>query len=910
MKRILHTILLLLVTITTFAQTFKVRECTEGEIPLSVRGDYYKTVERYLDIYYQMLPGSIGNAENREAIISNVMANRDGKTLKTEFLLDNTKDLSFVSPMQYYVKFENVFSQMADEIEFVVDNVSPGKIMMNSLVSCFIPVDYDLTLMKGEDILFKRRCRMTFLFQKITISSIAKTMQVEPLKDIIAYVPKDLISKQMYEQAEIWYKEGFSQKHRYLPVFKSLAEKGYTDAEWRYGYCLLDENSTQHTEAVGWLQKAVDKNHPNAFNTLGWCYREGTGVSKNPQKAFELFKRSAELGWKNGMHNLADAYNNAIGCSKDVDKAMFWYEKAAENGYDEDYFNLALLYFQEKNDNEKGKQYLLKGYEKEEINCMRYLGLCYKLKLNSFPEDYDKAYSYLKQTMDWCDKNNWIKEDKQWMENTTSQFNEVKDWYKRKPEVLLDSLRQKVNDPYIFKAIIYKSKKKDKDKFDKVVAKWDTNPTKAMTELDKLVDAGMPEALEYKGNLLYKAEQYDLAYYSYAAASLNLTNYKALNGLGNCYFYGKHVAHDYKQAFRLYEKAHSLNPYHPQTELGLCYFMGLGTNVEYSKAVSIFLRNAHDAEVNAYLGECYDKGLGVKKDSIQAARWFEQSARKGSLNGMYHWGEYLYDGKAGQKDVQTAIKWWQKSADKGDIQSMKGLGIHFYDLNQYGDALNWFQMAAEKGDKIAQHWTGYLYTKDGTSFKSLTKAKLWYQKAAEQNYAQAQSELGYLLYSEKTEDSQKQAFEWWTKSALQKNSTAQYNLAVCYENGNGVARSMANAVKWYVFSAALKNGTAINRVKRLKDDFSRKNMNRQPVREDEYSGVCYINGRTDAGIFICVENTDVYAITDENGRFFLKGVKKLDMDKVDIIHPKKGYVSGQLKMKNSKGVTWTTNRDI
>ena len=203
MKRILHTILLLMTFSLLSAQTFKVRECTEGEIPLSARGDYYKTVERYLDIYYQMLPSSIGNAENRDAIINNVMANRDGKTLKTEFLLENTKDLSFVSPMQYYVKFESVFSQMADDIEFVVDNVSPGKIMMNSLVSCYIPVDYDLTLKDGEDILFKRRCRMTFLFQKITISSIAKTMQVEPLKDIIAYSPKadKASSKQLYELA-------------------------------------------------------------------------------------------------------------------------------------------------------------------------------------------------------------------------------------------------------------------------------------------------------------------------------------------------------------------------------------------------------------------------------------------------------------------------------------------------------------------------------------------------------------------------------------------------------------------------------------------------------------------------------------------------------------------------------------
>ena len=71
MKRLYSIIFSIWTVLATFAQTFEVRECFESEIPSSVRGDYYKTVERYLDIYYQMLPSSIGNAENREAIINN-----------------------------------------------------------------------------------------------------------------------------------------------------------------------------------------------------------------------------------------------------------------------------------------------------------------------------------------------------------------------------------------------------------------------------------------------------------------------------------------------------------------------------------------------------------------------------------------------------------------------------------------------------------------------------------------------------------------------------------------------------------------------------------------------------------------------------------------------------------------------
>lgn len=904
MKRVLYIILLLLATGGINAQTYP-RKCTEAEIPTSARNDYYKTVELYLNIYYQMLPISIGSAENREAIIDKVMASKHGTTLKTEFLLNPVKNLSFVSPSQYYVKFENEFGQMADEVEFVVDNCKHGDIMMNSLTSCYIPVDYDLTAMKGNEVLFKRRCRMTFLFQKVAISSFAQTMQVEPLKDIIAYRPRLKFSsfKQQYDQAVQWYTEGVGQKTKYLSVFKSLAEKDFTDAQWHYGLCLLEEDSTHYADAVIWLQKAVDKNHPNAHNTLGWCYREGAGVSKNLQKAFNLFKQSAELGWKNGMHNLADAYNNAKGCPKDVDKAIYWYEKAADLGWTEDYFTIALLYFN-KHENVKGKEYLLKGYEKKEINCMRYLGLCYKLKLNSFPVDYDQAYFYLKPVVEWCEENSWIKMNKEWTEYTIGQFNEVKDWYKRKPEVLLDSLRQDSNNPYINKAKVYKYKKKNKEKFDKIVAIWNSNPTKAMAEMDKLADVGMPEALEFIGDQLFKKGQTSLAFHSYAAAAAYAPSDKAFNGLANCYFYGGYTQRDYMQAIRLYQKAYSLNPDEPEPEFGFCYYKGLGIERNYKKAIELFNKIAHkNSEAALCIGECYDRGLGVSKDSIEAAKWFKTAAHNGSGNGMYYWGLYLYDGIAVEKDTLAAIEWLKKAIEKDNVQAMLKMGSHFYGLKQYEQSLKYYQMAAENGNKVGQYWTGWLYAEEGTSFKSKAKSKVWFEKSAEQGYSDAQFYLGVLLYEEKTAESQKKAFEWWTKSGKQGNRASQYNLAICYENGVGVKRSMANAVEWYIKAARNKWQMAIKRISHFKKIYKPSRIP-SATKAGQFTGMVVNGGKPLEGVFVYVADTDNITMTDAKGRFFLSGVS--NWTKVKILHPDIGEIPhASIKFKDYKGKEYT-----
>ena len=187
MKRILHTILMLLVASVTFAQSYP-RKCTEEDIPSSERQRYYDEAKKHVTNYYLQIPAAIGDLDNREVLIDAIMATGQS-SLKPEFLLDGIKGLTPISPDQYFSKLDTQYKDMVDEMEFQVSNISLGDIMMKTGVSCYIPVEYDLALMTGDKTLFKRKCRMYCLFPRLAASKLIKTMQVEPVKEILAYQP-------------------------------------------------------------------------------------------------------------------------------------------------------------------------------------------------------------------------------------------------------------------------------------------------------------------------------------------------------------------------------------------------------------------------------------------------------------------------------------------------------------------------------------------------------------------------------------------------------------------------------------------------------------------------------------------------------------------------------------------------
>ena len=173
------------------AQSFTIRECYESEIPSGRRAKYYEEAHQVVQDFYMLLLESVGNTDNRDVIIDQLINDDHASTLKTDFLLTQDHNLSFCNPLQYFTKFESIYKDLVEKVEFVVDNFKDGKIMMNSLVSCYIPVEYDLTLMEGNKTLFKRRCRMHCLFPKVSADKLVKVMQVEPVRDIIIQAGMD-----------------------------------------------------------------------------------------------------------------------------------------------------------------------------------------------------------------------------------------------------------------------------------------------------------------------------------------------------------------------------------------------------------------------------------------------------------------------------------------------------------------------------------------------------------------------------------------------------------------------------------------------------------------------------------------------------------------------------------------------
>ena len=54
-------------------------------------------------------------------------------------------------------------------------------------------------------------------------------------------------------------------------------------------------------------------------------FEYGLGVDQDYKKAFELYKKAAELNHKGAQRDLAHLYENGDGVQKDQNQANFWY---------------------------------------------------------------------------------------------------------------------------------------------------------------------------------------------------------------------------------------------------------------------------------------------------------------------------------------------------------------------------------------------------------------------------------------------------------------------------------------------------------------------------------------------------------------------------------------------------------
>lgn len=188
MKKIfLLTTLLLLSSLGFARQT--TRKCTEQDLPMKERQVFIRNAEDLLRTYYARLPLAIEDPMIQESFVEQFMM--DGETrYKPEFTRQLPDESQHLTTGQYIMELDKEFAESDSEnILFIIDNIriDAEDFYMNSLISCYIIANYDLTLTDGGTMQYKRQCRAYCLFPKASVSIHVKLMQIEPVKDIVPW---------------------------------------------------------------------------------------------------------------------------------------------------------------------------------------------------------------------------------------------------------------------------------------------------------------------------------------------------------------------------------------------------------------------------------------------------------------------------------------------------------------------------------------------------------------------------------------------------------------------------------------------------------------------------------------------------------------------------------------------------
>jgi TPR repeat protein len=117
--------------------------------------------------------------------------------------------------------------------------------------------------------------------------------------------------------------------------YERAVHNGSVIAMRNLGLLYLSGNGIEknYQKAFDLFRKSADGNYAGGIVMLGYCYYYGIGTKVSFQRAFELFEESANLGHNVAQYNLAFMYKKGKGVKKNINQAMCWYGKSARQGY-------------------------------------------------------------------------------------------------------------------------------------------------------------------------------------------------------------------------------------------------------------------------------------------------------------------------------------------------------------------------------------------------------------------------------------------------------------------------------------------------------------------------------------------------------------------------------------------------
>lgn len=103
--------------------------------------------------------------------------------------------------------------------------------------------------------------------------------------------------------------------------------------------------SQEFDKAVPILKQASELGNAESQYNLGYCYRAGTGIDQNTEKAIYWFAKSADQGFNDGLYQMMMAYGNGDGVEQNYNKAYEYGLKCAENGDGTCMWNIINCYY-------------------------------------------------------------------------------------------------------------------------------------------------------------------------------------------------------------------------------------------------------------------------------------------------------------------------------------------------------------------------------------------------------------------------------------------------------------------------------------------------------------------------------------------------------------------------------------
>ncbi|GES98862.1 Sel1 repeat family protein [Rhizophagus clarus] len=349
----------------------------------------------------------------------------------------------------------------------------------------------------------------------------------------------------------------------------------------------LNENFSKKQLIENLLELAKNGDFEAQYN-LAICYKNGSGIETNYEKAFKWLLSSAENKNPEAQYHLAIFYMDGIGVQKDEKEAFNWFSKSEQSGY---------LDIQNKNERESFEKNLKLAIANDAI-AQDYLGYCYQ---------FGKGIS----------------------KNETKAFG----WYLKSANAGFAGYAEgQFNLGYCYENAIGTGKNETKA-FEWYLRSAIAGNTKAQNRLGKCYIDGIgtnKNKIKAFNWFLKSAEQGDE---------------EGQYNLGCCYQYGEGIGKNEKKAFELYSKLAEKGNAAAQNNLGHCYQYGIGVYVNEKKAFELYVKSAENGNTIAQnnLGYCFKYGKGVTKSKKKSFKWYSISAKNGNVDAQNYIKTYKND---------------------------------------------------------------------------------------------------------------------------------------------------------------------------------------------------------------------------------------------------------------------------